>query len=69
MAQAPYDEADTLDLMRADAGFALGAVTHDSPEVPNAEQGLHVLRPTAGVEVEVPPDAADLGGALHFHLD
>jgi hypothetical protein len=63
MAQAPYDEADTLDLMRANADqvelVAVLASAEPSPQ-PGTSQ-------PAGLAV--PPDAADLGGALHFHLD
>lgn len=65
MGKPPYDDPDPLDRMRSDAGFALGAVTHDGPEVPTVDQGLHGL-PTEGFEV--PSDVVALG-ELHFHLD
>jgi hypothetical protein len=62
MGQAPYDEPDALDLMRADADQVElvprspePAVAHDEPPAP-----------TGGWDV--PSDAVDLSG-LHFHLD
>jgi hypothetical protein len=60
---APYDEADTLDLMRADADqVELVAVVADAgpPSEATADEST---------DFAVPSDAADLGGALHFHLD
>jgi hypothetical protein len=63
VAQAPYDDADTLDLMRADADqvelVAVLASADPSSQVATSQ-------PT---DLAVPSDAADLGGALHFHLD
>jgi hypothetical protein len=63
MAQAPYDEADALDLMRADADqVELVAVLASAG--PQSQPAAHE---SAGLAV--PTNAADLGGALHFHLD
>jgi hypothetical protein len=63
MAQAPYDEADTLDLMRADADQVelVAVIASAGPRSqPDAAESA---------DLAVPSDAADLGGALHFHLD
>jgi hypothetical protein len=69
MGRPPYDDPDTLDLMRSDAAFAMGSVTHDKPNVPVAEQCLHGFPPAAGAGgFEVPSDAVALG-ELHFHLE
>jgi hypothetical protein len=63
VAQAPYDDADTLDLMRADADqVELVAV------LASAEPSSQVAT-SQSTDLAVPSDAADLGGALHFHLD
>lgn len=62
MGKPPYEDADSLELMRADADqvelaqASSLAVPHDEPKLP--------MRGFA-----VPSDAVDLGGELHFHLD
>jgi hypothetical protein len=63
MAQAPYDEADALDLMRADADQVelIAVLANAGPPTQST-----VAEPDG---LAVPSDAADLGGALHFHLD
>jgi hypothetical protein len=63
MAQAPYDEADTLDRMRADADQVELVADLTSAERRSQPDTTR----SAGLEVS--SDAADLGAALHFHLD
>jgi hypothetical protein len=64
MGQAPYDDPDALDLMRADADQVelvpvLSRAATSNPGVsPDPEAGF-----------DVPSDAVDLGAALHIHLD
>lgn len=63
MGQAPYDEADPLELMRADASqVRLVSVSEASSDPPDD------LIPSGG-GFAVPAGAADLGGRLHYHLD
>jgi hypothetical protein len=62
MGKPPYEDADSLELMRADADqvdlakVSSLAVTHDKPALP-------------GWGFDVPSGAADLGGRLHVYLD
>jgi|Tabmets5t2r1_1033131.scaffolds.fasta_scaffold26054_2 hypothetical protein len=62
MGQAPYDEPDALDRMRADADqvelVVVPSAAHVEPGEPSATDGF-----------DVPSDAVDLSGRLHVYLD
>jgi hypothetical protein len=62
MGKPPYEDADALDLMRADA---------DQVELPQLAAHPALLREVPGSSggFDVPSDAADLGGQVHVYLD
>ena len=62
MGKPPYEDADALDLMRADA---------DQVELPPVAVRPAVTREVAVVPggFDVPLGAADLGGRVHVYLD
>ena len=67
MGKPPYDDPDTLDLMRADC-VEVASVTHDWPTLPTDEQTLPTGGPAEPIGFDVPADAVALG-ELHFHLE
>jgi hypothetical protein len=63
MGRPPYDDPDTLDLMRADADCVEVTATPDVPKLPTDRSDVSL-----GAGFEVPLDAVALGDR-HFHLD
>ncbi|MGH3483071.1 MAG: hypothetical protein ACRDPQ_07510 [Nocardioidaceae bacterium] len=62
MGKPPYEDADALDLMRADADQVelpqMAALPTPLPEMPGSSGGF-----------DVPSGVADLGGRVHVYLD